>query len=180
MAFLSPPQKYYPPTVFNRPHHPQHQRYTQCRNPCSIPTHRSRLPSQINLADGTKKTGNYSSWPGLTSANVSKYFPVPIKTLQGHIKQLRQGVRSTKATTPPEATAPAPPHPATKTKELYLRIEPIIKLYNNNVGRFLVRSRSSNYFIMLAYHVDSNFILVKTFQSRHDCRHLAAANLIMY
>ena len=39
------------------------------------------------------KAGNYASWPGLTYANASKYCPVPIETLQGHLKQTRMGVR---------------------------------------------------------------------------------------
>ena len=62
----------------------------------------------------------------------------------------------------------APPHPKTKTKELYVRIDPISKLYTDNMGHLPVRSRSGNYFIMLAYHIESNVILVKQFQSRHD------------
>ena len=46
------------------------------------------------------KAGNYASWSGLTYANASKYYPVPIETLQGHLKQTRMGVRSTKVTQP--------------------------------------------------------------------------------
>ena len=122
--------------------------------------------------------GNYASWPGLTSANVYKYFPVPIENLQGHLKQYKQGVLSTKSTTPPEPTAP--PHPATKTKERYVQIEPISKLYTNDMDCFPVRSCSGNYFIMLAYHVESNVILVEPFQSRHDRHRLATANCIMF
>ena len=48
------------------------------------------------------------------------------------------------------------------------------------MGRFPVLSRSVNYFIMLAYHVDSNVILVEPLQSHHDCHRLVAANRIMY
>ena len=47
------------------------------------------------------------------------------------------------------------------------------------MGRFPVRSLSGSYFIMLAYHVDANVILVDPFQSRHDRHHLAAANRVM-
>ena len=110
---------------------------------------------------------------------MSKYCHVPIEALQGHIKQSRQGVQSTKATPPPKATAPAPHHPTTKTKELYFRLDPIRKLYIDDMGRFPVRSRSVNYFIMLAYYVDSNAILAKPFQSRDDRHGIAAANHIM-
>ena len=47
------------------------------------------------------------------------------------------------------------------------------------MGRFPVRSRSGNNLIMLAYHVDTNVILVEPFASRHDCHRLAAADRIM-
>ena len=46
------------------------------------------------------------------------------------------------------------------------------------MGQSPVGSRSGNYFIMLSYHLDSNVILVKPFQSRHYCHCLAAANCI--
>ena len=65
------------------------------------------------------------------------------------------------------------------TKELHVRIDLTNKVYTNDMGIFPVRSCSGNYFIVLAYHVDSNVILVDPFQSRHDCHRLAAANRIM-
>jgi hypothetical protein len=42
------------------------------------------------------KAGNYKSWPGLTLQNATRYCPVPVKTLKGHMVQMRQNVRSTK------------------------------------------------------------------------------------
>ena len=47
------------------------------------------------------------------------------------------------------------------------------------MGRLPVRSHIGNYFVMLAYHVDSNVILVDPFQSHHDRHCLAAENRIM-
>ena len=47
------------------------------------------------------------------------------------------------------------------------------------MGRFPVRSRIGNYFIVLANHIDSNVILVNPFQSRHNHHRLAASNRIM-
>lgn len=35
-------------------------------------------------------------WPGLTVENVNKFFPESEETQKGHMKQTRQGVRSTK------------------------------------------------------------------------------------
>ena len=36
--------------------------------------------------------------------------------------------------------------------ELYIWEEPIIKLYTDDMGRFPIRSRSGNLYLMLAYH----------------------------
>ena len=165
------------------------------------------------------------SWPGLTYANASKSCPVSVGTLQGHLKQTRHGVRSTKSAPPLDPTNPKPdkppnppakrskkpalprtyaevtkpdsvptatsnpstpmpdttpnPPPPAKSKELYVRIEPMSKLYSHDMGCFPIRSLSGNYFTMLAYHVDTNIILVEPCQSLHDRHRLAAANRIM-
>ena len=51
--------------------------------------------------------GNYSSWPGLTLANATKYCPSTTATIMGHLVQKRQGVRSTQT----KLTATIPPYP---------------------------------------------------------------------
>ena len=47
------------------------------------------------------------------------------------------------------------------------------------MGRSPVCSRSGNRYIMIAYHVDTNSILVSAFQSRNDRNCMAAYNIIM-
>ena len=113
------------------------------------------------------KAGNYASWPGLTYANASKYCPDSVETTKGHLRQTRQGLRSTKPKpSKPPSLSTLPPTPS--TQELHVTIEPISKLYTDDMGRFPIRSRSGNQYIMLAYHCDSNAILVEPFQSHHD------------
>ena len=120
----------------------------------------------------TIKAGNYSSWSGLTYANASKYCHISIETLQGHLKQTRQCVRSTKHARPcaytemtkpnsvPVTTSnpsnPLPtfnpnPPPPVQSKEFYVQIEPKRKLYTYDMGRFLVRSCNGNYYIISTY-----------------------------
>ncbi|KAL7502269.1 hypothetical protein ACHAXN_000895 [Cyclotella atomus] len=123
------------------------------------------------------KAGNYASWPGLTYANVSKYCPSSDETIKGHLTQVRQGIRSTKPKVP--ATPSPPTTPTSPSKELHLWSEPISKLYTDDMGRFSVRSRSGNQYIMLGYHCDSNAILVEPFQSRHDRHRIPAYNRLM-
>ena len=42
------------------------------------------------------RAGNYVSWPGLTVKKVNKFYPETDETPKGHMRQTRQGVRSTK------------------------------------------------------------------------------------
>ena len=114
---------------------------------------------------GAIKAGNYSSCPGLTYAYASKYFPLSVESIKGHLTQSRQVIRSTKPKTKPDLD-PVPRKQITKTQELFIRTEPISKLYTDNMGRFPIRSQRGNNFIMLAYHVDTNVILTEPFESR--------------
>eukprot|EP00804_Cyclotella_cryptica_P000822 CCRYP_001069-RA/>CCRYP_001069-RA protein AED:0.19 eAED:0.19 QI:0/0/0/1/1/1/2/0/711 len=124
------------------------------------------------------KAGNYASWPCLTYANASKYCPNSTETLKGHLTQTRQGLRSTKPK-PPKPLIPAVFAPTPASHELHVSVEPIGKLYTDDMGRFPTRSRSGNQYIMLAYHCDTNAILVEAFQSRHDRHRIAAHGCIM-
>eukprot|EP00804_Cyclotella_cryptica_P029094 CCRYP_005281-RA/>CCRYP_005281-RA protein AED:0.19 eAED:0.20 QI:0/0/0/0.71/0.16/0/7/0/1210 len=126
------------------------------------------------------KAGNYASWPGLTHTNASKYCPSCDETIKVHLTQVRQGICSTKPKTP-KTTAPMIPSliPPAASKELHLWDEPISKLFTDNMGRFPVRSRSGNQYLMLAYHCDTNAILVEPFQSRHNRHRIPAYNKLM-
>ena len=87
--------------------------------------------------------GNYSSWPGLTLANATKYFPSATATIMGHLLHKIQGVRSTKtkltATSPPD-----PKLPQFQSNELHIHVTPISKLYTDNTGRFPIHEHSGN------------------------------------
>jgi hypothetical protein len=42
------------------------------------------------------KNRQYASWPGLTIQAVAKYFPKSDKTMKGHGRKTKSGLRSTK------------------------------------------------------------------------------------
>ena len=46
------------------------------------------------------KAGAYTTWPGLTYKLVSKHLSDTEETAMGHLHKRRQGIRSTKPTTP--------------------------------------------------------------------------------
>ena len=112
------------------------------------------------------KSGNFSTCPGLTYANASRYCPSCEETYKGHLTQAKQGIRSTKTglTTLPTPSTSGNTYPESN-KELHLWVKPISTIYMDDTGRFPVRSRSSNQYLMVAYHCDTKSILIEPFQT---------------
>ena len=69
--------------------------------------------------------------------------------------------------------------PNHKTQEIHIWDQPISKLYTDDCGKFPIRSRSGNEYIMIAYHCDSNTILQAPFVNRKDKHRIRAYNSIM-
>ena len=123
------------------------------------------------------KKGNFATWTGLTYSNAAKYCPQPVETLKGHMVQSSQGVQSTKKekhkdqeikkvngkTTVEKEYEEEELLPTIQTKEFHIWDHPISKLYTDYCGRFPIRSRSGNEYIMIAYHCDSNTVLQAPF-----------------
>ena len=65
------------------------------------------------------------------------------------------------------------------TRELHIWVKPIGKLYTDDTGQFLVRSHSGNQYLMVAYHCDTNAILIETLQTREDHHRIPAYTRIM-
>ena len=55
----------------------------------------------------------------------------------------------------------------------------ISKLYTDDTGRFPIKARSGNQYLMVANHCDSNEILVAPFKTRKDKHRLEAYKSIM-
>ena len=140
-----------------------------------------------------RKKGNFETWPGLIYSNGAKYCPRAGETIKGHMVKSSQGLRSTKKRMPSprginKVTFKASLEeeyeieditPPIKTKELHIWDQPISKLYTDDCGRFPIRSRSGNGYIMIAYHCDSYTILQSPFSNRKDKHRIRAYNSIM-
>ena len=87
--------------------------------------------------------GNYSTWPGLTVANATNYFPSATATILGHLVQKRQGVQSTK-TKLPKTSPQEQALPQVQSNELHIHVTPISKLYTDDTGRFTIHARRGN------------------------------------
>ena len=64
-------------------------------------------------------------------------------------------------------------------RELHLWVKTISTLYTEDTGRFPVRSRSGNQYLMVAYHCDTNATLIEPFQTREDRHCIPAYTRIM-
>ena len=73
------------------------------------------------------RSGNYSSCPGLTYANDSKYCPNSNKTIKGHMNQSWQGFRSTK-NRPILAPSSLNQLPQVRLNEVHIHVKLINKL----------------------------------------------------
>ena len=51
--------------------------------------------------------GNYATWAGLTAPLVKKHLPKSVATTKGHMRQIRQNLRSTKQKHPPPSAPPS-------------------------------------------------------------------------
>ena len=104
-------------------------------------------------------------WRSLTYINAAKYCPLADKTIKGHMVQTRQGVQSTKPKNLSkrgvqellEIDEPTPGNDS--VNELYVQVVQKHILYTDDTGRFPIRARSGNQYVMVAYH-SSNIILV--------------------
>ena len=122
--------------------------------------------------------GNYSSWPGMTLANATKYCPYADATIIRHLVQKCQGVRPTKSKQP-TTSSPEDPKPRIRSNELFLQVTPISKLYTYDTGCFTIHARSGNQYIMITHHCDTNLILAVPFKSRKDTHRLLVYNKLM-
>jgi hypothetical protein len=114
---------------------------------------------------------NLVTFPGLTSENVNKFFPESNETQKGHMKQTKQGVRSTKVIDEDailKAEAMPQPKPGVKHKEVYLRVFDATKkaMYTVQPGRFPITSAQRHKYTMVAVELDGNFIDAEPMKSK--------------
>jgi hypothetical protein len=127
-------------------------------------------------------TGFFTTWPSLTSALVRKHLPKSIETAQGHLRQDRKNVRSTK--TPNQQTISEPPVMTTlephgesniRTHCAFAKTVSLTgKVFSDQTARFPQTSSRGNKYIMIFYDYDSSAILAEPLKSRSAAKLLRA------
>jgi hypothetical protein len=111
------------------------------------------------------KDGHLITWPGLTEDAINKHLKLTPTTAMGHMNQRHQNIRWT-SKAPIEKQQPPDTDLGTKTHLVYAVVVDQGQLYTDLTGKFPVRSSKGNYYGMLCYIYDCNYIKVVPMKSR--------------
>ena len=119
------------------------------------------------------RKGNYAGWPLLSVENVHAHYPETDETPMGRLNQSRANVRSTrrKRLPLPEATEEELKRlVGKKEKNVCVKIidthDMKNTIYSDQTGKFPVRARSGNRYIMVMVAIDPNYTLAQPMKNR--------------
>jgi hypothetical protein len=126
------------------------------------------------------KAGNCNTFEGLSYSDGAKYCLDVDEMIMSHLAQQRQNDRSTRAKLAlPASLAVLPPPIEVPSNQVFVVTKPLSKLFTNNTGRFPVRARSGNQYVMIAFHANGNLLLQQAFKSKSGCHCITGYNTIM-
>ena len=116
------------------------------------------FPSKATLLTAAQH-GNLVTFPGLTTKNISMFFPESDETQKGQMKQQKQGVISMKVVDE-TAALQFKPILGVKHKDVYLHMFNTTKkaMYSDQTGHFPITLSHGNKYLMTAVELDGNYI----------------------
>jgi hypothetical protein len=115
------------------------------------------------------KNGHLVTWPGLTEKEINKHLKLTPATTMGNMNQRRQNISSiskTPITSDIEDIAATTANLGTKTHLVYAVLVDQGQLYTDLKGKFPVRSSKGNWYVMVCYVSDCNYVKVVPMKSR--------------
>jgi hypothetical protein len=115
------------------------------------------------------KNGHLITWPGLTEQTINKHLKLTPVTAMGHLNQRRQNIRSsskTSITSDTEDESVTPAGLGSKTHFFYAVVVDQGQLYTDLTGKFPVRSSKGNWYVMVRYSYDCNYVKAVPMKSR--------------
>ena len=132
------------------------------------------------------RKGNYAGWPLLSVENVHAHYPETDETPMGCLNQSQANVRSTrrKRLPLPEATEEELKRlVGKKERDVCVKIidthDMKNTIYSDQTGKFPVRARSGNRYIMVMVEIDSNYVLVQPMKNRTDDKMIKAYQTLL-
>jgi hypothetical protein len=118
-------------------------------------------PTKVALLEAVKQ-GHLATWSGLTEDTINKHLKLTPVTAMGHMNQKRQNIRSTSKavdiTSDLEDTTVTPAGTREKTYVVYAAVIDQGQLYTDLPRRFHQQSSKCNWYIMVVYSFDCNYI----------------------
>ncbi len=128
----------------------------------------------------TVRNRNYATWPKLMVMPINRYYPNFNETVKVHLKGQCQGIQSTKQKALEKSIdnktvrikikgkkITFPPHPTHRNPQSFFHIEDISNLiHTDQTGAFPFISQQGHRYIMVAIHLNVNYIFVKPMCSR--------------
>jgi hypothetical protein len=111
------------------------------------------------------KNGHLITWPGLTEDVIHKHLKLTPATAMGHMNQRRQSIRSI-SKAPIADVPPADTDLGTNTHLVYAVLVDQGQLYTDLTGKFPVRSRKGNSYVMVCHVFDCNYVKAIPMKSR--------------
>ncbi len=127
------------------------------------------------------RAGNYATWPGLTIAALHKYFPDLDEMQKGYMKGQQQGIcsmkqkaldhlveseRTVKIKVEPgmEEVSPAKRH-----NNIFVCVKDLAEsIHSDQTGTFPYTSQQGNRYVMIAIHLDANYIFCEPMKNRSE------------
>jgi hypothetical protein len=115
------------------------------------------------------KNGHLITWPGLAEKAINKHLNLTPAITMGHMNQRRQNSRSTSKTPITSDIEDVTAYPATsgmKTHLVYAVLVDQGQLYTDLTGKFPVRSSKGNWYVMVCFVFDCNYVKKFPMKSR--------------
>jgi hypothetical protein len=127
------------------------------------------------------KNGHLVTWPSLTEKAINKHLKLKPATTMGHMNQRREHIRSTSK--PPitpdiEDVTTTPAGLGTKTHLAYAVLVYQGQMYTDLTGKFSVRSSKGNWYVMVCYVFDCNYLKFFPMKSRSALEWVKACEYI--
>jgi hypothetical protein len=131
--------------------------------------HKAMLrPTKYALLQAVKN-GHLITWPGLTEEAINKHLKLTPATTMDHMNQRRQKIRSTSKTSITSDMEDEAVTPAGLGANTHLVCAVVVdqgQLYTDLTGKFPVRSSKGNWYVMVCYSYDCNYVKVVPMKSR--------------
>jgi hypothetical protein len=127
------------------------------------------------------KNGHLITWPGITEQAINKHLKLTPATTMGHMNHRRQNIISTSKTpitSDMEDVTVTPAGLGTKPHLVYAVLVDQGQLYTDFTGKIPVRSIKGNWYVMVCYVFDCNYVKVVPMKSRSASEWVKAYDII--